>query len=146
MQPGTSAAIGLLVLAGVVGAAPSSVAQPQGAAAETFTATATVKTGAGSAATAPVTIVVSRKMTDAEADSLKAAFRGRRTGGAAQGTRRRASHRFDSARRRTADPTRLTLERTTGAGRLLTIVTDSRFCFSAPDSLAPSRRPATTSA
>ena len=42
--------------------------------AERFTATAAVKTAGAAAASAPVTIVVSRKMPQAEVDRLTAAF------------------------------------------------------------------------
>ncbi len=42
---------------------------------ETFTATASIKTAGGAAASAPVTIVVDRKMPQAEADKFLAAFK-----------------------------------------------------------------------
>ena len=41
---------------------------------ETFKATATVKTASAATTTAPVTITVDRKMSEGEADALKAAF------------------------------------------------------------------------
>src|SRR5262245_28194327 len=50
------------------------------AGAESFTATAAMKTAGGAEASAPVTITVDRKMSQAEADKLVAAFK---SGGAA---------------------------------------------------------------
>jgi hypothetical protein len=91
---------------------------------ETFTATATVKTASGATATAPLTIAVDRKMSPTEADSLIAAFK---TGGAAAlrkalvGVAPTGSVRLGNGN---PTPTRLTLERLTDKGRLLTIVTD----------------------
>ena len=92
--------------------------------AETFTATATVKTAGGAAATAPVTIIVSRKMAQGEADKLTGAFT---TGGipalrkALVGVPDTGSVQLGTG---TPTPTRLTVERVTDKGRLLTIVTD----------------------
>jgi hypothetical protein len=97
--------------------------------AETFTATATVKTAAGATATAPVTIVVDRKMTQAEADKLLAAFK---SGGAAalrkalSGVPPTGSVMLGSG---SATPTRLTLERATDKGRLITIVADQPIVY-----------------
>lgn len=91
---------------------------------ETYTATASIKTAGGAAATAPVTIVVARKMPQAEADKFIAAFK---SGGAAAlrkalvGVAPTGSIRVAGGAPAT---TRLTLERTTGVGRLLTIVAD----------------------
>lgn len=101
----------------------------QGQGAETFTATASVKTAGGAAATAPVTIVVSRKMPKAEADKLVASFK---TGGltalrsALGGVKPTGSIKLGKG---AATPTRLTIERTTDKGRLLTIVTDRPILF-----------------
>ena len=97
---------------------------------ETFTATAQVKGAGGGTASAPVTIVVERKMTPAEADKFLAAFK---TGGAPAlrkalaGVPETGSVRIGSAA--APVPTRLTLERPTGKGRLLTIVTDQPIMF-----------------
>ena len=66
-------------LAVAVSLACATLAQAQ-AGAESFTATATVKTAGGAEATAPVTITIDRKMPEAEADKLVAAFK---SGGAA---------------------------------------------------------------
>src|SRR4029450_10069781 len=66
-------------LAVAVSLAWATLAQAQ-AGAESFTATATVKTAGGAEATAPVTITIDRKMPQAEADKLLAAFK---SGGAA---------------------------------------------------------------
>jgi hypothetical protein len=98
---------------------------PAAAQSETFTATASVKTAGGAAANAPVTIVVERKMTQAEADTFLAAFKS--GGGAAlrkalAGVPPTGSVQVGAG---TKTPTRLTLERTTDKGRLLTIVSDT---------------------
>lgn len=115
---------GLLGLA-VVTATPAVRAQ---AVSETFTATATVKT-AGKPATAPVTIVIDRKMPQAEADKFLAAFK---SGGA--DALRKALVGVPPTGSVTIGtdkpvPTRLTLERATGGGRLITIVTDQPLRF-----------------
>jgi hypothetical protein len=99
------------------------------AGAETFTATATVKTAAGGTASAPAVITVTRKMSQKEAQTLTAAFK---TGGAAalrkalEGVAPTGSVQLGTGQ---ATPTRLTIERSTGAGRLLTIVTDKPILF-----------------
>jgi hypothetical protein len=104
-----------------------STAHPQGA--ETFTATASVKTAAGASATAPVTIVVDRTMSQAEADKFLEAFK---TGGGAAlrkaltGVPPTGSVRLGEG---SATPTRLTIERATDKGRLLSIVTDQPLFF-----------------
>jgi len=96
---------------------------------EVFTATAAVKTAAGGSATAPVTITIDRKMSQAEADKLVAAFK---AGGAAAlrkaltGVPPTGTIRLGSSN---PTPTRVTIERTTGDGRLLTIVTDQALYF-----------------
>jgi hypothetical protein len=96
---------------------------------ETFTATATVKAAGGAAAAAPVTIVVSRKMPPKEIDPLIEAFK---SGGAPAlrkalvGVPPTGSVKLGGGARTT---TRLTLERVTDKGRLLTIVTDTPILF-----------------
>lgn len=96
---------------------------------ETFSATATVKTVGGASATAPLTIRVDRKMSQSEADSLTGAFK---AGGAAAlrkalvGVAPTGSVKLGAG---TETPTRLTLERPTDKGRLLTIVTDKPILF-----------------
>ena len=96
---------------------------------EVFTATAAVKTAAGASATAPVTITIDRKMSQAEADKLGAAFK---AGGAAAlrkalvGVPPTGTVRLGSGN---PTPTRVTIERPTGDGRLLTIVTDQALFF-----------------
>lgn len=91
---------------------------------ETYTATASVKTAGGATASAPVTIVVSHKMSQAEVDKFLAAFR---SGGAAAlrkaltGVPPTGSVQVGKGPK---TPTRLTLERAIDKGRLLTIVTD----------------------
>ena len=97
--------------------------------AETFSATAAVKAAGGAAATAPVTIEVTRKMTQADADKFTGAFA---NGGVAAlrkaltGVAPTGSIKIGSG---AATPTRLTLERPSDRGRLLTIVTDSPLMF-----------------
>ena len=125
--PAIHKTIGSTVLTGALLLAPV-LLNAQGAA-EVFTATATVKTAAGATATAPVTITVDRKMSQAEAGKLAAAFK---TGGADAlrkalvGVPPTGTIRLGSG---TPTPTRLTIERTTGEGRLLTIVADQPVLF-----------------
>jgi hypothetical protein len=105
----------LMVVAGLAGGQT---------AVETFTATAGVKTAGGATASAPVTVVVSRKMTHDEVEKLATAFT---TGGAAAlrkalaGVAATGSIQVAGG---TATPTRLTFERPTDRGRLLTVVAD----------------------
>jgi hypothetical protein len=115
------------VLACTVLVATASVANGQRG--ETFTATATVKTAGGSAATAPVTISVDRTMPQTEADGLVAAYK---TGGAAglrkalTGVAPTGSVTLGNGK---PTPSRITIERVTDKGRLLTIVTDTPILF-----------------
>jgi hypothetical protein len=115
-------------LAVSVSLACATLAQAQ-AGAESFTATATVKTVGGAEATAPVTITIDRKMPDAEADELIAAFK---SGGAA-GLRKALAGVPPTGSVRLADgaptPTRITFERPTDEGRLIIIVTDTPLLF-----------------
>ena len=110
------------VLAGVACVAVMSARM---AAAETFTATATVKTAGGASATAPVTLTVDRVMAQAEADKLVAAFN---AGGAAglrkalQGVPPTGSISLGGG---APARTRLPIERTTDKGRLITAITDT---------------------
>jgi hypothetical protein len=97
--------------------------------AETFRATAAVKAAGGAAATAPVTIEVTRKMTQAEADKLTGAFANGGAGAlrkALAGVAPTGSIQIGSG---AATPTRLTIERPSDRGRLLTIVTDTPLLF-----------------
>jgi hypothetical protein len=115
------ATVRTLGLALVFGAATA----PAHAQSETYTATASIKTAGGAAATAPVTIVVDRKMPQAEADTFLAAFK---SGGAA-GLRKALTGVAPTGSIRVAGgaptPLRLTLERATDKGRLITLVTDT---------------------
>jgi hypothetical protein len=119
--------LGVLTLTVFMAAAAAAQAQKTGA--ETFRATAAVKTAAAATASAPVTITVDRKMSQSEADTLVAAFR---TGGVAGlrkalvGVPPTGSVRLGSG---TPTPTRLTIERPTDKGRLLTIVADQPILF-----------------
>jgi hypothetical protein len=95
---------------------------------EVFSATATVKTAAGKTGSAPLTIQIDRKMSKSEADGLVAAFR---TGGAAAlrkalvGVPPTGTVKVGGK----VTPTRFTIERPVGDGRLLTIVTDQPLVF-----------------
>jgi hypothetical protein len=103
--------------------AAGSTARAQ-AGAETFTATASVKTAGAAEASAPVTVVVSRKMSQAEVDKLTAAFASGGTAAlrsALKGVPETGSIQLGKG---APTPTRLTLERPTDQGRLLTIVAD----------------------
>jgi hypothetical protein len=117
---------GILAWAVVAAAASASSAQPG---IETFTATATMKTASGATASAPVTITVERKMSQSEADGLIAAFK---TGGV-DGLRKALSGVAPTGSVRLGGgaptPTRVTIERPTDKGRLLTIVTDQPIAF-----------------
>jgi hypothetical protein len=99
------------------------------AGAETFSATATMTAASKASANAPVTITVDRKMAPDEAQKLATAFT---SGGAAAlrkalaGVKPTGSIQLGS---QAATPTRLTIERTTDKGRLLTIVADQPIAF-----------------
>lgn len=123
----TSRTIGTIVISGVVLMAPAAL-RGQGTA-EVFTATAAVKAASGASASAPVTIAIDRKMSQSEADPLVAAFK---SGGAPAlrkalvGVAPTGTVQIGTGK---ATPTRLTVERATGAGRLLTIITDQPLLF-----------------
>jgi hypothetical protein len=99
------------------------------ATAETFSATATVQGAGGASATAPVTITIDRKMAQPEADKIAAAFR---TGGEAAlrqalvGVAPTGTIRIGGGE---VTPTRVTIERTTDSGRLMTILVDKPLLF-----------------
>jgi len=120
-------AIGLVVLPAVLLVASTSLRGQS--AAEVFTATAAVKTAGGASASAPVTISIDRKMSPSEAETLTSAFK---SGGAAAlrkalvGVAPTGSVKLGGA---SATPTRLTIERASGRGRLLTMVTDQPVLF-----------------
>ena len=120
-------AIGLVVLPAVLLVASTSLRGQN--AAEVFTATAAVKTAGGASASAPVTISIDRKMSPSEAETLTSAFK---SGGAAAlrkalvGVAPTGSVKLGGA---SATPTRLTIERASGRGRLLTMVTDQPVLF-----------------
>jgi hypothetical protein len=96
---------------------------------ETFSATAAVKTSGAASASAPVTITVDRKMSEREASRFVEAFK---TGGAAA-LRKALTGVAPTGSVKLGDgkpaATRLTIERTTDKGRLLTIVTDAPILF-----------------
>jgi hypothetical protein len=120
-------AIGATALAAAVLMTP---AAPRGqGAAEVFTATAAVKGAGGASASAPVTVTIDRKMPQSEADSLVAAFKA----GGADALRKKLVGVPPTGTVRIGGggdtPTRMTIERATGEGRLLTIVTDKPLVF-----------------
>jgi hypothetical protein len=95
---------------------------------ETYRGTATVKTAGGATASAPVTITVDRKMTQDEADALVAAF----VAGGVPSLRKALEGVTPTGWIRVGTQqtvTRLTLERPTDGGRLLTILTDTPIVF-----------------
>jgi hypothetical protein len=98
--------------------------------AETYRGTATVKTAGAATATAPVTLTVDRKMSQSEADTFVAAFKS----GGPDGLRKALAGVPPTGSVRLGDdkaptPTRLTIERPTDKGRLLTIVCDTPILF-----------------
>ena len=119
--------IGATVLAAAMVMVPAAV-RGQGAA-EVFTATAAVKGAGGASASAPVTVTIDRKMSQSEADGLVAAFKA----GGADALRKKLVGVPPTGTVRIGaggdTPTRLTIERATGDGRLLTIVTDKPLVF-----------------
>ena len=113
------------MLAFVIGAAALSA---QRGVRETFTATATTKTAGGPSATAPVIVTIERTMSREEAGRLVLAFRSDGAAGlrkalegvAPTGVVRIGAHEVLA---------RLTIERVTDKGRMLTIVTDQPLLF-----------------
>ena len=120
-------AVNAVLVLGLCGGAGLSVRAQAGA--ETFTATATVKTAGGATASAPVTLVIERKLSESEASSLMGAFK---TGGAAAlrkalaGVPATGSVKLGNG---AATPARISIERATDKGRLLTVVTDQPILF-----------------
>jgi hypothetical protein len=118
---------GILLWASLAPAAWSSAQTAQ--AREVFNATATVTTGGGATATVPVTLTVDRRLSQAEADAVVAAFKAGGTAGlrkALQGVKPTGSVRLGTG---TPTETRITIERQTDKGRLLTVVTDRPLAF-----------------
>jgi len=105
----------------------ATVAAVQGA--ETLKAVATVKTAGGTTATTPVSVTIDRTTPQQEADTLAAAFKA----SGADGVRKALKGMAPTGSVRIGDgattPTRMTLERTTDKGRLLTILTDTPLLF-----------------
>ena len=117
---------GLMTCATLLLFATMAAAQTKG---EVFTATAAVKTAGGASATAPVTIEVTRKMSQPEAEAMTNAFINGGVAGlrkALATTAATGSIQIGSGK---PTPTRLTLERQTDKGRMLTIVTDRPLLF-----------------
>ena len=98
-------------------------------AAETIAAVATLKTAGGTTATTPVSVTVDRITPAKEAETLVAAFKASGAAGlrtALKGIPPTGSIRIGGG---APTPTRLTIERRTDKGRLLTIVTDKPLFF-----------------
>ena len=120
---------GVGVAAVVLGMGVASAIGREGAVPETFKATASIKTSGGVAATAPVMVTVDRTMAQAQVDSLIEAFK---SGGAEalrkalDGVPPTGSVRIGNAKPAVA---RMTLERVTDKGRLVTIVTLEPIAF-----------------
>ena len=110
-------------------AVTATMAAAYGAAIETFTATATAKTAGGASATVPITVTIDRVTPQKEAEALVAAFK---SGGPAAlrkalaGVKPTGSIKLGGG---APTPTRLTIERTTDKGRLLTVLTDAPIHF-----------------
>jgi hypothetical protein len=96
---------------------------------ETFTATASVKTAGGASASAPVTITVDRKMPAAEAETLVKAFVSGGTAALRKALVGVAPTGAITIGAGAATPIRIAIERATGDGRLLTLVTDKPLLF-----------------
>ena len=120
MKSGPVALLSVLVMLACAGTV-------QGA--ETLNAVATVKTAGGTTATTPVSITIDRVTPDREAETLVAAFK---TGGpealrkALKGLPATGSLRVGGG---APTPTRMTIERRTDKGRLITILTDKPIFF-----------------
>jgi hypothetical protein len=113
---------------------PAAVLAHQTDAVETFTATASIKNAHGAAATLPVTISVARKMSREEADVLIAAYRA----GGVSALRAALEPVPPTGVVRVGDQSvtaRVTIERPTDKGRLLTIVADGPLIL--PSGAAP---------
>jgi hypothetical protein len=106
--------ISLLALAGTVSHA--------WAQAETITATASVKNASGASTSVPLTVVVDRFASDAERDSLLAAVK---SGGTAAARELLAKQRDAGTLQLGSQraPIKYAYARTTGSGRLITIIT-----------------------
>ena len=126
MKPRQIAFCTLLSFAALVSVAAATSIQTG---AETFSATAAIKTASGAQATAPVTITVTRKMSQAEADKLTSAFA---AGGVAAlrkaliGVQPTGTIQIGTGK---ATPTSLKLERPSDRARLLTIVSTTPLMF-----------------
>jgi hypothetical protein len=96
---------------------------------ETFRATATMTTAGGTKVTSPVTVTVDRATSDREAETLSTAFKTAGTPAlrkALEGMKPTGTIQIGDG---PLTPTRITLDRTTDTGRLLTIVTDVPLVF-----------------
>ena len=96
---------------------------------ETYRATATIQTEGGATATAPVTIVVARTTPADEGQALAQAFVAGGEAGLRKALTGRATTGSVQIGKAPATPARITLDRTTDKGRLLTIVTDKPLIF-----------------
>ncbi len=117
----TTVLVGLLL--GCTAAA--SWAQGKG---ETFTATASVKTAAGAAATSPVTIVVTRLTTDRERTEVAGALKKGGTAAVVQSLKAMGDIGYiEVGSRRT--PVKYAYSRPVGGGRLITIIAPTPIAY-----------------
>lgn len=121
-------AVTSVVAAGMITIAAAWAARGQ-TGTETFTATASVKTAAGATATAPVTITIDRTTPQDEAARLVTAFDAGGAAGLREAMAAVSPTGSVSLGGGPTTPTRLTIERLTDEGRLLTIVTDTPLLF-----------------
>ena len=113
-----------VALVAVMCVVPSAIAQSQ----ETLTATATLKSAGGASASAPLTAVIARFATDAERDALVAAVKSGGTSAARDLLAKRAdAGSIQLGARRT--PIKYAYARSTGSGRLITLVTSEPLAF-----------------
>ena len=97
-------------------------------AAETITATASVKTAAGAAATLPVTVRIDRFWTDGERDQLLESLK--KGGTAGVRTALASKDAIGSLQvGKTDTPIKYAYARLTGQGRLITVITDSPIAY-----------------
>jgi hypothetical protein len=95
---------------------------------ETMTATATVKSAGGASASAPLTAVIDRFATDAERDALVAAVKSGGTSAARDLLAKRSdAGSIQLGARRV--PIKYAYSRTTGSGRLITLITAEPVVF-----------------
>jgi hypothetical protein len=119
----------MLMMVGVMAGGQSLPAGTERQTLETFLATAVVQTAVGGKATTPLSVTVDRKMSEREADALAEAFRRSGASGLRKALEGVAPTGVLKLGNGPSTPTRITIERPTDKGRLLTIVTDTPVLF-----------------